>query len=263
MPGSLHRPARVTARIIENAKTVSLILDTVMPASPGQFAMLWLPGVDEKPFSISGADPLQFTIARVGPFSELLHALGVGDRLWVRGPFGRGYSTGTGRTLLVGGGYGAAPLHFLGRTILAAATGIEAALGARISADLLFVKQFHDLGAEVHIATEDGSAGTRGRVTDVVGPLLESGRFARLCACGPEGMLESLAALCRASRVPAELSYEAYMRCGIGMCGSCEHAGRLVCMDGPVFTAAPIRLTARGTVQGTAAHLNPPGTAAP
>jgi dihydroorotate dehydrogenase electron transfer subunit len=237
----------VVARIIENAKTVSLILDTSMPACPGQFAMLWLPGVDEKPFSISGAEPLQFTIARVGPFSELLHALRIGDRLWVRGPFGRGYSPGTGRTLLVGGGYGAAPLHFLGRTILAAgAGGIEAALGARFSADLLFVERFQALGADVHVATEDGSAGTRGRVTDVVGPLLESGRFARLSACGPEGMLESLAALCGASQVPAELSYEAYMRCGIGMCGSCEHGGRLVCMDGPVFTAP-----------------DPPNTAAP
>ena len=249
MPGSLHRPARVTEKIVENAKTVSLILDIGMPASPGQFAMLWLPGVDEKPFSISGADPLQFTIARVGPFSDLLHALQVGDQLWVRGPFGRGYSSGTGRTLLVGGGYGAAPLHFLGRTILAKRPGgVEAALGARIAADLLFVEKFQALGAAVHLATEDGSAGTRGRVTDLVAPLLESGRFARLCACGPEGMLERLAALCRASGVPAELSYEAYMRCGIGMCGACEHDARLVCMDGPVFTAA---------------LLNPPTTAAP
>jgi len=240
MPGSLHRPARITEKIAENAKTISLTLDTTMPACPGQFAMLWLPGVDEKPFSISRADPLQFTIARVGPFSDLLHALRVGDPLWVRGPFGKGYSAGTGRTLLVGGGYGAAPLHFLGGAILAAGTaGIEAALGARVSADLLFVERFQALGAEVHLATEDGSAGTRGRVTDIVAPLLESGRFARLCACGPEGMLDSLAALCRASHVPAELSYEAYMRCGIGMCGACEHGGRLVCMDGPVFAAAP------------------------
>jgi dihydroorotate dehydrogenase electron transfer subunit len=239
MPGSLHLPLRVTERIVENAKTVSLVLDASMTAAPGQFAMLWLPGVDEKPFSISGGDPLQFTIARVGPFSDLLHDLELGDMLWVRGPFGKGYSTGNGRTLLVGGGYGAAPLHFLGRSLLATgAAGIEAALGARTSTDLLFVERFQTLGSAIHLATEDGSAGTRGRVTDVVAPLLESGRFARLCACGPEGMLESLAALCRAARVPAELSYEAYMRCGIGMCGACEHGARLVCMDGPVFSVA-------------------------
>jgi len=239
MPGSLHRPARVTERIVENAKTISLVLDVSMRAAPGQFAMLWIPGVDEKPFSISGEDPLQFTVARVGPFSDVLHTLVVGDTLWVRGPFGRGYTAGNGRTLLAGGGYGAAPLHFLGRSILSTgAAGIEAALGARSSADLLFVERFQALGAEVHLATEDGSAGTRGRVTDVVAPLLESGRFARLCACGPEGMLESLAALCRAAGVPAELSYEAYMRCGIGMCGACEHGGRLMCIDGPVVSVA-------------------------
>jgi dihydroorotate dehydrogenase electron transfer subunit len=233
---------------VENAKTVSLVLDVSMTAAPGQFAMLWIPGVDEKPFSISDGDPLQFTIARVGPFSDVLHALEVGDALWVRGPFGRGYSAGAGRTLLVGGGYGAAPLCFLGRSILAAgAVGIEAALGARSSADLLFVERFQALGVEVHVATEDGSAGARGRVTDVVAPLLESGRFARLCACGPEGMLESLAALCRAARVPAELSYEAYMRCGIGICGACEHGARLLCMDGPVVSvAAPEFGTAMG-----------------
>jgi dihydroorotate dehydrogenase electron transfer subunit len=240
MEGSLPRPARVTHKIVENAKTVSLVLDSAMAAAPGQFAMLWLPGVDEKPFSISGADPLQFTISRVGPFSDALHALEVGDRLWVRGPFGKGYSTGSGRALLVGGGYGAAPLHFLARSILGScAAGIEAALGARSSAELLFVERFRALSVEVHQATEDGSAGTRGLVTEVVAPLLASGRFERLCGCGPEGMLESLAALCRAARVPAELSYEAYMRCGIGMCGACEHEARLLCMDGPVVFLAP------------------------
>jgi dihydroorotate dehydrogenase electron transfer subunit len=59
-----------------------------------------------------------------------------------------------------------------------------------------------------------------------------------VCACGPEAMLAAVAALCRSARVPAELSHEAYMRCGIGLCGACEHDGRLVCLDGPVFNAA-------------------------
>ena len=240
MDSSLPRPARVAEKNVENAKTVSLVLDAAMSAAPGQFAMLWIPGMDEKPFSISGAHPLQFTISRVGPFSDVLHARKVGDTIWVRGPFGKGYSISSGRALLVGGGYGAAPLHFLARAILAAGgTVIEAAVGARSSAELLFVERFQALGAEVHVATEDGSAGTRGRVTEVVAPLLASGRFDRLYACGPEGMLESLSALCRAARVPAELSYEAYMRCGIGLCGACEHGARLLCMDGPVVTLSP------------------------
>ncbi len=154
----------------------------------------------------------------------------------MRGPFGAGFSAGPGRALLVGGGYGAAPLAFLARVLLACGTKVEAALGARGADDLLFVKRFHSLGAAVHAATEDGSAGARGLITEVVGPLLRAGGIDRLYACGPEAMLDALAALCGETGVPAELSYEAYMRCGIGICGSCEHGERLVCRDGPVFS---------------------------
>ena len=91
MAGSLHQ-----ARAYRDGpcgrmrRPSSLSLDLSMDAAPGQFAMLWLPGLDEKPFSIAAADPLMFTIARVGPFSDALHLLKIGDRLWVRGPFGRG-----------------------------------------------------------------------------------------------------------------------------------------------------------------------------
>ena len=233
---TLHRAARVVDRITENPKTVTVVLDCELPrARPGQFCMLWLPGADEKPFSIAGPDPLMFTVSRVGPFSDAIHALAPGDPLWVRGPFGTGWTVGPGRALLVGGGYGAAPLYFLARELCRGDSGVEAALGARTSADLLFVDRFAGLGAPVHLATEDGSRGTAGRVTEVVRPLLESGRFDRVCACGPEGLLEALAGLCGSVGIPGELSHEAYMRCGVGICGSCEHEARLVCMDGPVF----------------------------
>jgi dihydroorotate dehydrogenase electron transfer subunit len=241
MPGSVaapaqHAAARVTDRIKENPRTITLVLDRALPqARPGQFCMLWLPGTDEKPFSIAGPDPLMFTVSRVGPFSEALQALGPGDPVWVRGPFGAGWTVGPCRALLVGGGYGAAPLYFLARALREQGAMVEAALGARTSADLLFVDRFTGSGLAVHAATEDGSRGTAGRVTEVVAPLLSAGRFDRLCACGPEAMLDALAALCREHRVAGELSYEAYMRCGVGICGSCEHDERLVCLDGPVF----------------------------
>lgn len=237
MAEALHNAARIQEKVQENRTTVSLVLDAEMEAVPGQFAMVWLPGMDEKPFSIAGARPLTFAISRVGPFSETLHALSAGATIWVRGPFGRGYSLTRARTLLVGGGYGAAPLCFLAAALRERGAHVEAALGARTAADLLYGMRFAAQGVPVHAATEDGSGGARGRVTDIVTPLLDAGRFERVCACGPEGMLESLAALCARAGVPAELSYEAYMRCGIGLCGSCEHGGRLVCMDGPVLRA--------------------------
>lgn len=71
----LHVAARIVQKTRENARTTMLALDAAMEAAPGQFAMLWLPGVDEKPFSIAGADPLSFAVSRVGPFSEVLHGL--------------------------------------------------------------------------------------------------------------------------------------------------------------------------------------------
>jgi dihydroorotate dehydrogenase electron transfer subunit len=111
-------------------------------------------------------------------------------------------------------------------------------VGARTAENLLFVRRFFMLGVPVHTATEDGSEGAAGLVTDAIGPLLASRRFSRVRACGPVAMLKAITAVCRKSGVAAELSYEAYMRCGIGLCGACEHAGGLVCSDGPVFTIA-------------------------
>ena len=165
----------------------------------------------------------------------------------MRGPFGTGLrrSSRLPRTLLVGGGYGAAPLHFLARRLLARpnapARRIHAVLGARTAADLLFADRFAGLGVAVHPATEDGSAGgRRGRATDVVAAAARAGRRGPPLRLRARGMLEALAALCPGrAACPAELSHEAYMRCGVGVCGSCEHGDRLVCMDGPVFEVTP------------------------
>lgn len=253
--GTAHQPYRVRQRIQENPKTISLVLDGSLACSPGQFAMLWLPGVDEKPFSIAGKDPLAFAISRVGPFSTALQALRPGDILWVRGPFGRGFTVTPGNTLLVGGGYGAAPLAFLAAALRAECPSIriEAALGARSSADLLFAERFDALGVLVRIATEDGTRGNAGLVTDLVAACLATEDLSRVRACGPEGMLEAVARLCEGAGLDAELSFEAYMRCGVGLCGACEHRGRLVCLDGPVFmtTAALEKSPLFGHHQGT------------
>ncbi len=80
-----------------------------------------------------------------------------------------------------------------------------------------------------------GSAGEAGRVTDPVGRWLADDPPSTLYACGPHGMLAALQRQAAAAAVPAQLSWEAYMRCGIGICGSCEHDGRLLCADGPVL----------------------------
>ena len=239
LEGRFPRAFRVALVRQETPLVRTLVLEGRLAAEPGQFVMAWLPGLDEKPFSLVDGDPLTLAVARVGPFTEAVHRLQVGDRLWVRGPQGRGFALPQGRLLVVGGGYGVAPLLFLARRAREAGQEVWAALGAKTAADLLFVDRFRALGCRVEVATEDGSAGRLGLASEVAAALLEEGGVQALAACGPEGLLEAVAALGRRWDVPTEVSREAYMRCGIGVCGSCARDGRLVCKEGPVFRVHP------------------------
>lgn len=250
----LPRACRILSVQDENYRTRTIRLDLELDAAPGQFCMLWLPGLDEKPFSLRSAAPASFTIAAVGPFSRAVHRLEPGDRIWLRGPFGRPFHLEGRDHLLVGGGYGVAPMLYLAEQALARGDRVRAVVGARVSRDLLGLADFAALGAELLYTTEDGSpadagsanpagalvelpsgAGIPGRVTDAIRPMLAGDKPDTLYACGPHGMLDALAALAEPAGLPAQLSWEAYMRCGIGICGSCEHEGLLLCADGPVL----------------------------
>ena len=241
--GSLPRPARIVSIQTENYRTKTFVLDARLPAAPGQFVMLWLPRFDEKPFSLVGANPVTLMISAVGPFTRLVHELQVGDRLWLRGPLGQGFHVPAAcrRPALVGGGYGVAPLLWLARQHVEWADAMTVLLGARTAADLLYTPQFEEIAERhpalaLHTTTEDGCAGLAGRVTDALEPLLASQEVDGIFACGPHGMLHALKDLGRRYAVPCQLSWEAYMRCGIGICGACEHQGKVLCLDGPVLT---------------------------
>ena len=105
----------------------------------------------------------------------------------------------------------------------------------------MFRERFAAQGCAVHVATDDGTAGQRGTALDLAVTLLDTGvaHVDTLYACGPEPMLEAVYHLAQAHDLPCQLSYEAYMRCAIGVCGSCARGGRLVCRDGPVFARPP------------------------
>lgn len=241
----LPTAAQITAIETDNYRTKTFVLDARLDATPGQFVMAWLPRFDEKPFSLVNADPVTLMITAVGPFTRLVHTLTVGETLWLRGPFGHGFDApATQRRLaLVGGGYGVAPLLWLARQQLARGAHVTAILGARTAADLLYVERFAQLAATLHagkltlqLVTEDGSIGAPGRVTDVLAPLVTQGAIDGVYACGPHGMLTALESLAQSAGLPCQLSWEAYMRCAIGICGACEHAGQVLCLDGPVLT---------------------------
>ena len=238
--GQLPVAYRVAGVRIENPTVRTLALEGTLDAAPGQFAMLWLPGLDEKPFSFSDVDPLAITVQRVGPFTTALHGLTAGDRVWLRGPFGRGFTLHPGPLLLVCGGCGAAPLRFLAQMARRTDREVHVVLGARTRAALFFQDRYVALGCAVHLATEDGSAGYRGTAIDLAATLLNDGTSAgAVYACGPGPMLDAAYLLAQEHGLPCQLSYEAYMRCGIGVCGSCAVGGCLVCRDGPVFDAPP------------------------
>jgi dihydroorotate dehydrogenase electron transfer subunit len=238
-------PARIVAVEDENYRTKTFTLDARLDAAPGQFVMVWLPRFDEKPFSLVNANPVTLMISAVGPFTRLVHQLGVGDRLWLRGPFGRGFSPAAGirRPALIGGGYGVAPLLWFAQQHVDWMDATAAIIGARTAADLLYTGRFgaiadHQPSLSLYTTTEDGTGGVKGRVTDVLEPLLQSQEVDGIFACGPHGMLAALESLARSYGVEAQLSWEAYMRCGIGICGACEHDGKVLCLDGPVLSVA-------------------------
>ena len=232
-----HRCYRVIAVRQEGAVGATLTLDGDLPAEPGQFVMVWLPGVGERPFAVMDDAPLRLTVARVGPFTEALAARQTGERVWVRGPFGHGFSPPGQRLLLIGGGSGTASLTLLARRARADGRQVVATVGARTAEGLMLLWRYRELGCETLPATDDGSLGHRGTALAAAETLLAARWPEAVYACGPEPMLLAAARRCDALALPCWVSLERVMKCGLGLCGACHCGEYLVCADGPVFAA--------------------------
>ena len=223
---------------------------------PGQFYMLtaaerWGGGEDERPFlprafSVMRAhedQTLDFLLEDVGPGTRRLAELGPGDGLLLLGPLGKGFTRPRDgrRPILVGGGVGIAPLAIWGDALGAAALTL---LGFRDAA--------HAEGAALipraRIATDDGSRGHRGLVTDLLRAELGCDPRAEVYACGPPPMLEAVRALTAEAGVPAQLAMESGMACGYGACFGCVVPTRRgyvrLCVDGPVIEADEVERVA-------------------
>jgi dihydroorotate dehydrogenase electron transfer subunit len=244
----MQKGAFIARRVLSlrelNATTRLISFEGCMIAQPGQFVMAWLPELGERPFSIASMDPCGLLVVDVGAFSHSLHLLKVGDRLWFKGPLGQGFKIEGERIILVAGGYGAAPLYPLAQTAKSQGSEVFVCLGARSAENILLKDAFEGLGCHVMAATEDGSLGISGLVTEAVAHVLKEENIDVLYGCGPVGLLVNLATMCRERKLDYQLSWEATMRCGMGLCGSCEvpvsldpslPVGWLACYDGPVF----------------------------
>jgi len=221
-------------------KTYTLQDDLCAKANPGQFLMLWIPGVDEIPLSIlnAGGSNVQFSVKTVGDATRHLNTMKTGDILGVRGPFGNGFTETRGKVLLVGGGTGTAPLLFLGKRLASKVDRLSYVVGAKTKNELIYLGELDALCTEESAVTttEDGSYGLQCLATEPLDKMLVKDRFNMVYACGPERMIRKVFDLAEQRQIPMEASLERLMRCGIGLCGSCAIGRYRVCRDGPVFT---------------------------
>ena len=214
-------------------------------AKPGQFLMLWIPGIDEIPLSVlnAGNGEVSVAVKAVGDATRHLHKMETGDVIGVRGPFGNSFTENSGKVLMVGGGTGTAPLLFLAKKLSAKAQRLAYVIGAKTKSELLFLNQLDALCTEQSTvaATEDGSYGIKCLATEPLPKLLSREKFDMVYACGPEPMVRQVFELAEKRGIAMEASLERLMRCGIGLCGSCVIGKYLVCRDGPVFSSARLR----------------------
>jgi len=229
--------------IEENYRVKTIEIDHEMgDALPGQFLMVWVPGIGEKPMSIGNNRPLTISVANVGKVSSKLCELKEGDLISYRGPFGKpfGLPEKPKKILVVGGGYGIVPLYFLAKAARENGLKSYAVIGGKNEKDIIFEKPLFAVCKEVFITTDDGSKGKKGTVMVDATWLVESKKFGCVYACGPEKMMKAVAEMCKKHGVPCQVSIERYMKCGVGVCGSCAINGRLTCLEGPVFNGEEV-----------------------
>lgn len=215
---------------------------------PGQFVQVQVNGSAttflRRPISVNFVDRVDNTlwllIRRAGEGTAHLMESVPGSEINVMLPLGNGFSLDEavkpGRTLLVGGGVGVAPLLYFGAKMAEMGVKPEFLLGARSEADLLEVELFEKYG-KVYISTDDGSAGEHGVVT--TNSVFESGDIARVYCCGPMPMMKAVAGVARKIGAECEVSLENMMACGLGACLCCVEktvkGNVCVCTEGPVF----------------------------
>lgn len=228
-------------------------------AKPGQFLMVRT-SLDthpllRRPFSIFSADGtfVEIFFQKVGIGTRLLSEKQEGDTVDIIGPLGNGFTVEKGienaHAALVGGGRGIAPLYFLARKLRLEGGSTRVFYGGKSLSDLPTRERFEKKGIPLSCATEDGSFGTRGLITEIFVAALDSGFSAsRIYACGPEPMLKKIAEIAITRNIPAELSLESVMGCGFGACWGCvkkikkdkETGWHKICEEGPVLKAKDI-----------------------
>lgn len=228
--------------------------ELALAVRPGQFAMIGCgAGYDpflRRPFSIHQADRPAGTVSLLyrvsGAGTSLLAEMKRGEPVSLLGPLGRGFryageNVAAGAALLVGAGIGAAPLLFLAEELAALPARLTVLLGARTAAGILRRPAFERCGTVLAI-TDDGASGRRGSVVDLLNDTVSENSWSQIYACGPKPVLRAVRDISLDRGIPAQLSLEERMACGLGACMGCACKGAdgrmvRVCAEGPVFDA--------------------------
>ena len=244
------RTVEVRAVIQEspNVKSIFFKDGLCSTAKAGQFVMVWIPGVDEIPLSLSSFNPrtkdCSVTVAEVGDATNAMNCKRDGDVIGVRGPFGNYFEIVGKKALVVGGGIGMAPLMPLIECLAERRSLSTILTGARTNGELIFLDRLERIAehrVELVVTTNDGSYSIKGLATDPLEEVLSSGSYDAIYACGPEDMLYEVHHLAERYEVSLQVSLERIMRCAVGICGSCVIGPYRVCKDGPIFTSEQLR----------------------
>lgn len=247
----IDKPRIVSIKALEDespfVKTIYFDDDECSKALPGQFIMVWVPGVKEFPMSLSLPNEkgsAAITVKPIGLGTNALYNMKIGDLIGVRGPYGTHFQPVKGKVLIVGGGTGLAPLSLLCHKYLNYYSAITVIIGARTSNQLIFIEKFKNIlkdKGKIIITTDDGSKGFKGFASDIANQLIKVENFDMIYVCGPELMIKAVFEAAEENHIPIQASLERIMKCGLGVCGSCCINKYLVCKDGPVFNNHQLR----------------------
>ncbi|HVE97621.1 MAG TPA: dihydroorotate dehydrogenase electron transfer subunit [Mycobacteriales bacterium] len=270
-------PVQVVGEVLSVKRTGAYYSMTVVApgiaeqARPGQFVALGVGGAHSamllrRAFSIYAVSEkgvfggtVEFVFAVAGPGTEWLSKLRAHDPVDVVGPLGRPFKLPKDKVTatLVGGGYGTSPLFSLAKTLRAKGCRVDFVVGAATAERLFGALDAKRISSSVVFTTDDGSQGEKGWVSDVLPGVIERTGSDVVYACGPMGMLRSVAAIADAHGIPSQVAVEEAMACGVGVCMTCvlpvrdsDGQTRMVrsCVEGPVFMGDRIRWDALGTV---------------
>ncbi len=224
-------------KIAKDVFLLKLSGDTSDITAPGQFVNIKLEGFYlRRPISVCDYDDNSLTLIYkvVGKGTEYMAELGGGFKLDILTGLGNGFDTSKSgqKPLLIGGGVGVPPMYNLAKRLISEGKDVSVILGFNTKEEVFFADEFNKLGADVHVATADGSMGTKGFVTDVMKNL----DYDYFYTCGPMSMFKAIEAIANTS---GQYSFEERMGCGFGACMGCscktKYGNKRICKDGPVL----------------------------